>query len=60
MIGDSLEDDIYGAINSNIKAIQVKSVFGDSKYEEGNLNGIIFPIYGNTIQALESYIGIKN
>ena len=60
MIGDSLEDDIYGAINSNIKAIQVKSVFGDSKYEEGNLNGIIFPIYGNILQALESYIAIKN
>jgi putative hydrolase of the HAD superfamily len=58
MIGDSLEDDIIGAINSGIKAIQVKSVFGANSYEEGNINSTTFPIFGNTIQALESYIAI--
>jgi len=60
MIGDSLEDDIIGAINSDIKAIQVKSVFGTNSYEIGNINSTTFPIFGNIIQALEFYIALKN
>ncbi len=56
MIGDSFEDDICGAINSKIKAIQIKSVFEIESSDEGLYNNSTYKIYGNVIQALEYYI----
>ena len=55
MIGDSFEDDICGAINSGVRAIQVLSVFGEDSLSEGIYKDTKFVIYGNVLQALENF-----
>ena len=56
MIGDSLEDDIIGALNIGMRALRVKSVFGEDSIEEHKINNFSYTLYGSTIQALKNII----
>lgn len=54
MIGDSLEDDVYGALRSGIRAIHLTSIFGERKFVVHESKGYLE--YHNINYCLENLL----
>lgn len=55
MVGDSIEDDIKGAIQSGIKAVHVKNLFGEREHSlQKKISSKVYTETDNILTAIES------
>ncbi len=60
MLGDSLEDDVLGAIQTGIQAYWIENIFGEEKVIEQKVGNQIIKKFSNLNFALETLLQISN